>query len=182
MTQTRTARRRSSGAIRRLPSGRWQARYTGPDGAMRTLGTYLTKTEADQSLAHEVSRMARGEWRDPSLGEQLLGEWLRGWIGTRTDIAESTRALYRQVVGTWIDAPFEVTARTGRARTLNLGVRMLASVTPALVREWHHAVLTESTGRETERWHRKAADPSTANAAIPPMRPRATPAAAALAI
>ena len=31
--------RRASGAVRKLPSGRWQARYTGPDGALRTLGT-----------------------------------------------------------------------------------------------------------------------------------------------
>ena len=31
----RTSHRRSSGAIRRLPSGRWQVRYTGPDDAAR---------------------------------------------------------------------------------------------------------------------------------------------------
>ena len=86
----RTSHRRSSGAIRRLPSGRWQARYTGADGAMRTIGTFAAKAEADQALAHEVSMMARGGWRDPRLGEQPLGEWFRGWIATRTDIAEST--------------------------------------------------------------------------------------------
>ena len=40
--------RRASGAVRKLPSGRWQARYTGPDGALRTLGTFPTKAEADQ--------------------------------------------------------------------------------------------------------------------------------------
>ena len=65
--------RRASGAVRKLPSGRWQARYTGPDGAMRTLGTFPTKAAADHELAHEVSRMARGTWRDPRLGDQPLG-------------------------------------------------------------------------------------------------------------
>src|SRR5665647_1485762 len=51
MTTTRR-HRRASGAVRKLPSGRWQARYTGPDGALRTLGTFPTKAEADQELAH----------------------------------------------------------------------------------------------------------------------------------
>ena len=107
--------RRASGAIRRLPSGRWQARYTGPAGAMRTIGTFAANAEADQALAHEVSTMARGVWHDPRLGEQPLGEWFRSWIATRTDIAESTRALYYQVLATWIDAPIPVAAESGRA-------------------------------------------------------------------
>ncbi|MHB1613007.1 MAG: hypothetical protein ACYCYA_01595 [Actinomycetes bacterium] len=92
--------RRASGAVRRLPSGRWQARYTGPDGAL-SLGTFPTK--ADQELAHEVSRMARGVWRDPRLGEQPLGEWFRGWIATRADLAPSTRGLYSRLLERWID-------------------------------------------------------------------------------
>ncbi len=166
MSTMRVASRRTSGAIRRLPSGRWQARYTGPDGAMRTLGTFATKAEADQGLAQEVSRISRGEWRDPRLGEQLLGEWLRGWIATRTDIAESTRALYRQSVATWIDAALPTTGRTGKPRTVHLGIRTLASITPALVREWHHAVMTESTRRETERWRVQTEHPKRAAAAI----------------
>jgi hypothetical protein len=95
----RTSHRRASGAIRRLPSGRWQARYTGPDGAMRTIGTFVVKAEADQALAHEISTMARGGWHDPRLGEQPLGKWFRGWIAARTDIAESTRALVRAGAG-----------------------------------------------------------------------------------
>ena len=45
--------------MRTLPSGRWQARDAGPDGAMRTLGTCPTKDEADKALAPEVSEMAR---------------------------------------------------------------------------------------------------------------------------
>ena len=162
----RTPHRRSSGAIRRLPSGTWQARYTGPDGAMRTIGTFATKSEADQALAHEVSQMARGAWHDPRLGEQPLGEWFRGWIATRTDIAESTRMLYRQVLDSWIDAPVPITSATGRPRAVHLGIRTLASVTPAVVREWNHAVLAESTRRVTERWERSGVHAVRINAAI----------------
>jgi len=65
MTTPRTAHRRTSGSIRHLSSGSWQARYTGPDGALRTLGTFPTKVEADQVLAHETSRMARDLGRLP---------------------------------------------------------------------------------------------------------------------
>jgi integrase len=162
----RTSHRRASGAIRRLPSGRWQARYTGPDGAMRTIGTFAAKSEADQALAHEVSTMARGAWHDPRLGEQPLGEWFRGWIATRTDIAESTRALYEQVLATWIDAPVPVPATSGRPRAVHLGIRTLASLTPAVVREWNHAVTAESTRRVTERWERSGKHDTRVNAAI----------------
>lgn len=118
MTASTTSRRhrRASGAVRKLPSGRWQARYTGPDGAMRTLGTYPTKAEADHTLAHEVSRMARGAWRDPRLGEQPLGHWFRGWVATRGDLASSTRDLYARLLERWIDARCRSRAAPGHAR------------------------------------------------------------------
>jgi len=157
--------RRASGAVRRLPSGRWQARYTGPDGALRTLGTFPTKVEADQELAHEVSRMARGVWRDPRLGEQLLGEWFRGWIATRADLAPSTRALYGQLLERWIDAEVPVVGGA-RPRVVRLGAQSLASVTPAAVREWDAAVLAEASRRAGERWSRAASTPKRVNAAI----------------
>ncbi len=167
MTASTTSRRhrRASGAVRKLPSGRWQARYTGPDGAMRTLGTYPTKAEADQALAHEVSRMARGVWHDPRLGEQPLGEWFRGWIATRGDLAPSTRALYARLLERWIDAEVPVVGGA-RPRVVRLGEQSLASVTPAAVREWDAAVLAEAGRRAGERWQRAASTPTRVNAAI----------------
>ena len=127
--------------MRKLPSGRWQARYTGPDGAMRTLGTFLTKTEADQELAHEVSRMARGVWHDPRLGDQPLGKSFRGRIATRGELAPNARLPER-----WIDS--EVLAGSGgsRRRSVRLGAQ-----TPADVREWDTAVLSEAPRRAGER-------------------------------
>ncbi|MCL3861753.1 tyrosine-type recombinase/integrase [Actinotalea sp. K2] len=157
--------RRASGAVRKLPSGRWQARYTGPDGALRTLGTFPTKAEADQELAHEVSRMARGVWHDPRLGDQPLGEWFRAWIATRGDLAPSTRALYGQLLERWIDAEVPVAGET-RPRSVRLGAQSLASVTPAVVREWDAAVLAEAGRRAGERWQRAASTPKRVNAAI----------------
>lgn len=104
-------------------------------GALRSLETFPTKAEADQELAHEVSRMARGVWRDPRLGEQPLGEWFRGWIATRGDLAPSTRALYSRLLERWIDAEVPV-AGGSRPRAVRLGAQSLASLTPAAVREW----------------------------------------------
>ncbi|HQY32478.1 tyrosine-type recombinase/integrase [Actinotalea sp.] len=156
--------RRASGAVRKLPSGRWQARYTGPDGAMRTLGTYPTKVEADKGLAHEVSRMARGVWHDPRLGDQPVGEWFRGWIATRGDLAPSTRSLYATLLERWIDA--ELPLGGTRPRTVRLGAQTLASLTPADVREWDAAVLAEAGRRAAERWRRAASSPRKVNAAI----------------
>lgn len=42
-------RRRRFGSVRKLPSGRFQARYRGPDGLMRTAdATFATQTDADR--------------------------------------------------------------------------------------------------------------------------------------
>ena len=98
MTASRTPHRRSNGALRKLSSGRYQARYTGPDGLLRSLGTFATRTEADQVLAHETSQMARGTWRDPRLGDEPLGAWVRDWLATRGDLADSTRELYGRLI------------------------------------------------------------------------------------
>lgn len=77
MNAPRKAHRRASGALRRLSSGRWQARYTSQDGLQRTLGTFETKAEADLALADETSRMAHGQWHDPRLAGVLRGEHSR---------------------------------------------------------------------------------------------------------
>ena len=60
MTTRRSSHRRSSGSIRRLSSGSWQARYTGPDGALRSVGAFPTKAEADQAPDVVVSTFNRG--------------------------------------------------------------------------------------------------------------------------
>ena len=109
------------------PLGRWQAHDTGPDGAQRRLGTFPTKAEADQTLAHEVSRMARGVWRDPRLGGQPVGECLRGWIQTRGDLAPSKRDAEVPLPSTcgsrrWGGAPRGAVARIERGVVVRCSV------------------------------------------------------------
>ena len=63
---------RDFGSIRRLPSGRWQARYYGPDGVRRTAPeTFERKGDAARWLATTEAEMIKGEWRDPERAEQL---------------------------------------------------------------------------------------------------------------
>ncbi|WP_150118363.1 tyrosine-type recombinase/integrase [Cellulomonas sp. B6] len=104
-------------------------------------------------------------WRDPRLGEQPLGEWFRGWIATRADLAPSTRELYARLLERWIDAEVPVVGGA-RPRVVRLGALSLASVTPAAVREWDAAVLAEASRRATERWSRAASTPKRVNAVI----------------
>ena len=59
-------RKRRFGSVRQFPSGRWQARYSGPDGLRHTApGTFATKTDALVWLDVKAAEIARGEWFDP---------------------------------------------------------------------------------------------------------------------
>jgi integrase len=55
---------------RRLPSGRWQARFTTDEGERRSLGTFATKAEAFKALIPVQADLARGVWHDPKRGQR----------------------------------------------------------------------------------------------------------------
>ncbi|MCB0905106.1 MAG: site-specific integrase, partial [Actinobacteria bacterium] len=55
--------RAATGSIRKLPSGRWQVRYTAPDGVRRSAPRpFLTKRDANAWLARTVADISRGQW------------------------------------------------------------------------------------------------------------------------
>jgi hypothetical protein len=62
-------RRRTStfGTVRKLSSGRWQARYTGPDGVLQRPApvTFDTKHAADLWLADKRLEIEGGRWIKP---------------------------------------------------------------------------------------------------------------------
>jgi len=73
-TSTSLTRREAWGSLRKLPSGRWQARYPAPDGETYTARTeddkpltFLTKTDARAWLASTHTSIARQEWEPPSV-------------------------------------------------------------------------------------------------------------------
>lgn len=67
-------KRESWGSLRKLPSGRWQARYPGPDGETYTARTeddrsltFLTKTDARRWLAAVHTKISLGQWEPPAV-------------------------------------------------------------------------------------------------------------------
>ena len=80
--------KRVRGSIRRLPSGRWQVRYTGLDGIRRTLEqTHRTKAEAEAAYAVVAADMATGRWVDPSLAGVTFGTYAARWVAERATIS-----------------------------------------------------------------------------------------------
>lgn len=103
--------KRSFGSIRRLASGRYQARYTGPDLQTHTAPeTFTSKIDAEAWLAAErrVSENP-GEWRAPKARleeeyrrrarqrQRTFGPYAEDWLEHR-DLAPSTRHNYSQLL------------------------------------------------------------------------------------
>ncbi|KUN79143.1 tyrosine-type recombinase/integrase [Streptomyces griseoruber] len=91
-------RRRRFGAIRKLPSGRYQARYPGPDGVMRPAPeTFATTADADDWLAEKQTEIRRGDWRDPEAGAVRFRAYADKWVEER-ELAPLTADLYRYLL------------------------------------------------------------------------------------
>jgi hypothetical protein len=87
------ARRQSWGSIRKLNSGRYQARYrfegiehTGPT-------TFRTKSEANAWLAGVRVDLDRGAWIDPDAGSISLADFATPWLAERPGLRPRTREL-----------------------------------------------------------------------------------------
>jgi integrase len=119
---------RGFGNVRKLPSGRWQARYPGPDGQMRNAPrTFESKREAEQWLSITEAQLLSGEWADPARGKVKLIDYADRWIGERAGLRPRTVELYRWLMRKHI-AP-------------RLGGVPLGKLTTALIREWRAALL-----------------------------------------
>jgi hypothetical protein len=120
-------RKRRFGTIRKLPSGRWQARYRGPDGLLRSAPhTFPRQRDADQWLAVVESELLRGEWIDPWLSEMTLGEFGRRWIKDRT-LKPRTRDDYEGMFRNYIGP--------------DLGTLAVGEIGTATVRQWRTKLL-----------------------------------------
>ncbi len=119
---------RRFGSIRRLPSGRYQIRYPGPDGRLRTgTETYENKTSADRALSLLEAQLITGEWTDPQRGKITLRLYAEKWIEQRPNLRARTVELYRWLLTKHID-PY-------------LGGAAIGKITPELVREWRATLL-----------------------------------------
>jgi integrase len=87
-------KRRDFGAVRLLPSGRWQASYLGLDGLRRNAPrTFSTKADAHAWLTVRQSELLRGDWIDPDLGRITVDLFATRWIAEQR-LSPRTRDLY----------------------------------------------------------------------------------------
>src|SRR5579871_4611871 len=83
--------KRQFGSIRKLPSGRWQARYPDRSGCIVTApSTFPTKQSAGQFLSGIETDMARGTYIDPRAGRTTLARWTENWLARPGKRANST--------------------------------------------------------------------------------------------
>ena len=123
-------RRRRFGSVRQLPSGRWQARYQGPDGLVRPAAeTFPTKTSAEQWLIRTEADILESDWIDPDAGLILFAEYATAWIDERPSLRPKTIQLYRYLL------------RRHLATTTGFGSRMISDIREAQVRRWRKELL-----------------------------------------
>ncbi|MFP5256092.1 MAG: tyrosine-type recombinase/integrase [Acidimicrobiia bacterium] len=77
--------------IRKTASGRFEARFRGPDGTEHAK-RFTTRRDAQTFLDRlGVDRQA-GRWRDPRAGKMLFADWVQLWQPNTVDLRPSTRA------------------------------------------------------------------------------------------
>src|SRR5215203_994673 len=86
-------RARSFGSIRKLPSGRFQARYWHLGKQIAAEHTFVNKTDARRWLSTVEADLVRGDWVDPDAGKIPLGEYAAWWLEQRA-VRPRTKRIY----------------------------------------------------------------------------------------
>ncbi|MGW2034757.1 tyrosine-type recombinase/integrase [Streptomyces sp. NPDC001811] len=134
MAGRRTQRRREFGTVRQLPSGRWQARYLGPDGQRhKAPETFASKSEAQNWLNLVRADIERNHWRDPDAGAVNFEEYALRWLEER-GLAPTTVDRYSGLLRLHILPTF--------------GGKDLDEITPPSMRTWR-AERLKATGATT---------------------------------
>lgn len=124
--------RRTFGSVEELPSKRYRARYTGPDGLKYTAPiTFDTKTDADAWLTLRRAEIVSRAWRPPEAEappEVLFVEYAEQWLSLR-EHKPKTRAQYRLILDSHLIPAF--------------GDLPLTSITSAGVRAWYAETLRD---------------------------------------
>lgn len=129
--------RRSFGNIRKLPSGRYQARHRVDLDWVNAPGTFPTKGAADAWLAEQQVALAQGRWRDPRAAQGTrVVELVEEYITAR--VTDPDRPLSPATAKTY---------RASAARCLEgttLGAARVDVLTVGQVRAWYNAQAARS--------------------------------------
>lgn len=143
-------KKRGFGTVRQLPSKRWQARYRGPDGILRSAPrTFATKKAAEQWLSVTEVQLIQGDWVDPERARITVEEYVARWIDQRPGLRPRTAALYKWLLRKHIEPTMVGKMQVG----------VLAG-SPGAVRQWRSELLaahvSESVAAKTYRLLRAA--------------------------
>src|SRR5690625_4815781 len=127
--------RRQFGSVRQIASGRWQARYLGPDGVTRNADrTFDTRKSAERWLSLKEAEIARQEWIDPDAGSVLFRVYAAEWQEQR-DLTPKTEQLYEGLLRNHLNPTF--------------GDMALSDIKEAHVRKWRTARRKSKVGKTT---------------------------------
>lgn len=118
------------GGVRKLPSGRFQARYCVDGNWSKAPHTFRTRRDAEAFLADTRADIGRGTWVSPSAGTVLLRDYAATWLSQRS-IRPRTRELYEGLL---------------RRHILpDLGELSLNQITSLRIRSWHASRVSAAT-------------------------------------
>ncbi|RGA02987.1 site-specific integrase [Microbispora triticiradicis] len=124
---------RRFGSIRKLPSGRFQIRYPGPDGKLRSgETTYERERDAERALSLLEAKMVTGDWTDPQRSKVKLGDYAAKWISERTELRPRTVEIYSGLLQRHV-APY-------------FGNVALGKINTEMVREWRATLASNGVG------------------------------------
>ena len=120
--------RREFGAVRQLPSGRWQAKYRHPrsNEFIGAPTTFKLKGDASRWLSSVQREIERGTWIDPEWGKVTMRDYAESWLAQRP-LRPRTVELYRGLLDRYI--------------LPELGRTELGDLSPRDVRSWHVALM-----------------------------------------
>jgi integrase len=126
--------KRDFGAIRKLPSGKYQASYRRNGARHYAPDLFRTKDLAGDWLSEQRAAISKGTWSDPNAGSVTFREYATAWLTARDDLEERTVELYTQQLDDHILPAF--------------GEHRLRDVTPEQVRVWRAKLPAEILNRE----------------------------------
>ncbi|MEU4833310.1 site-specific integrase [Streptosporangium sp. NPDC023615] len=128
--------KRRFGRVRQLPSGRFQARYRGPDDIDRAAPeTFATKRDAEVWLTKKEAEILVEDWSNPDLGKVAFKEYGSDWVNERPGLRPKTVQLYEGLLRLHLVPTFG-----------NLAV---SEIKAAHVRKWRKTLLDGGVGPVT---------------------------------
>jgi integrase len=126
------ARRRHFGSVRKLPSGRYQARYWHEGALHPAPAPFKAKADAQAWLSTVEADLLRGTFVPQPDGKLTFAEYAEVWLDKQHHLRPRTAELYSYLLRRHLLPPF--------------GGRPIAGISASDVVSWHHSLLGRLPG------------------------------------